>query len=78
MFRLSMVTVRFFLLLVAILQLSKSHTKARSSHQVEIVETKEDRNGVWRDGDYNPGQLRPVVEGANEEMEWQKTHEVLQ
>jgi hypothetical protein len=32
-FRLSIVTVRFFLLLVAILQLCKSHAKAGSSHE---------------------------------------------
>jgi hypothetical protein len=34
------------------------------------------RYGMLKDGDYNPGQLRPVVEGRW--MERQKTRRVLQ
>jgi hypothetical protein len=57
--RRSIVTVRFFLLLVAILQLCKSHTEARGSHEARLK--RRDGIGMLKDGDYNPGQLRPVV-----------------
>lgn len=55
-FRLSIVTVRPFLLLVDILKL-RAFTWQMNALSWEVCDMME----VWMDNDYNPGQLRPVA-----------------